>query len=364
MNKINTSKSQTLQFNIKTEGIDFNNISGTFILEIDNVHYGFPAIIENHVVKCPIPSLQELIKSKLKDGMTVNSHLDIFGEGVFLRPWNEEIMLSVPPIAEVSIYPELNRDAPLDDVQVNDQYMNATSATNVPMEEIDEFRDVDGMNPIEESVRIADTQRVFIPEKVRNKSKSNSKLSESEKDIALRYLYRKLQEVTKVLNSKQKPISKHGTITESARQIVASKKNNPGKKLAESILNKFDVKKYKDATDPKQQKQVNSKVKPKQFTESVKKPQSKRLAEVIQATTPTQKKTKVTVKPNDPISLMESVGMTSQKTQNIMLEKAKELGGEGDVGICNTLKKLLGIEQMNPYADQFEKISKMKQFQN
>ena len=357
MNKINTSKSQTLQFNIKTEGVDFNTISGTFILEINNVHYGFPAIIENHVVKCPIPSLQELIKSKLKDGMTVNSHLDIFGEGVFLRPWNEEIMLNVPPVAEVSIYPEENRDAPLDDVQVNDQYMNATHATNAPIEELDEFRDTDGMNPIEESY-IQETvqvpkKKVIKTTKVQPKKTSSSRLTEDEKDIALRYLYRKLQEVTKTLEGKQKVISKHGTITESARQTIADKKKTPGKKLAESIIDKYKVK-----TSPIKKK---IKVQPKVVT---KKPQSKRLSEVIQATTPLSQKSKVTVKPNDPISLMESVGMTSKKTQDIMLEKAKELGGEGNVGICETLKKLLGINQMNPYADQYEQISKMKQFQS
>ncbi len=61
------------------------------------------------------------------------------------------------------------------------------------------------------------------------------------------------------------------------------------------------------------------------------------------------------------ISLMAKNGMTKQKSQENLLEKAKEIGGDSMSSVYDTLEKLLGINsQKNTIYDMYKKSESLK----
>jgi len=61
------------------------------------------------------------------------------------------------------------------------------------------------------------------------------------------------------------------------------------------------------------------------------------------------------------MSLMSNRGMTKQKSQENLLEKAKEIAGDSMSSIYDTLEKLLGINsQKNTIYDMYEKSESLK----
>jgi hypothetical protein len=55
------------------------------------------------------------------------------------------------------------------------------------------------------------------------------------------------------------------------------------------------------------------------------------------------------------VQLMKSKGMTSKKTQDMILEKAKEIGGDDAQSMYSAIEKLLGLEQKNNPTTMYEK---------
>jgi hypothetical protein len=84
--KINPNKNKEIKFDVKLEGIDSDNINGSFKINIDNIQYGFPIKIEsNNQIKCIVPKLNEIVNRKLNEE-SFNAQLELNGNGFYFEP--------------------------------------------------------------------------------------------------------------------------------------------------------------------------------------------------------------------------------------------------------------------------------------
>jgi len=60
--------------------------------------------------------------------------------------------------------------------------------------------------------------------------------------------------------------------------------------------------------------------------------------------------------PTTPQQLMESVGMKNKHMQKLMIEKAEEMGGEGNKAVMKSLETILGIKNHNDPLAEMERI--------
>jgi len=103
MLEINISQKKSLTFELQVTGIDYKNINGSMILELDGVEYGFPITISENSVSVEIPPLKNIVKREINHGEKINSKLSINGEGFYLSPWVGEFEVRSPVQAEAKI---------------------------------------------------------------------------------------------------------------------------------------------------------------------------------------------------------------------------------------------------------------------
>ena len=67
--KINEAK--MLEFNAVIEGGEADDLSGKVRITIDDVEYGFPAILDGKKIQVKIPPLKEYVKEKVKSSFSI-----------------------------------------------------------------------------------------------------------------------------------------------------------------------------------------------------------------------------------------------------------------------------------------------------
>jgi hypothetical protein len=321
MLKLNTNEVRNLEFEVSIEGINYDELDGSLRFIIDEVEYGFPVTIQREHVSVKVPPLKEIVAKGMKDGEVVECKLDIFGNGFYLNPWGGEFKLQNPVSMETkNIYSETPKPT------------IKSVTTNEP---------IDNKNALD-------------------------------KEAILEMLFEKLEEkgfTTKVDKSViSEPIPESKVINESTPIEIPNSALTRKQLVEQKIKSKFNqvgsiVKKVKTLTEGKKviSKPIINTSTPIQEVETMDVFTKLQQLRGNKVSTPTTKKVmqQEIVNKNDPVVLMESVGMKNPKIQKVMMDKAIELGGDGDKAITETLKKLLGIGQINPY-DQYMKSTEIK----
>ena len=100
MLKININEKATLDFEVELHGIDHNEVNGRLRFVSEKVEYGFPVEVKEEGISVEIPPLTEVIKN-IESGQKLEAKLEIFGKGLYLKPWTEELITE--PSVEVKV---------------------------------------------------------------------------------------------------------------------------------------------------------------------------------------------------------------------------------------------------------------------
>lgn len=295
MMKLNSNESRSLEFGASIQGVDSSKLEGSLKLRLGNIDYGFPVQIKENEIIVDIPKLDEIIKEELlKDDTVVEAKLEIFGEGFYLNPWNGNFHIKVPVKIEASI----KEDA---DMTVKQPEIKVTVGKKDPKQKDVIIDDIPPMEHGEEfgkpvSDKEFDTCDHGDSPSVRKKTATSLIVGENKKPKAAK---------KKNLSENKKPKTKE--------QI-----------LKETFVKKLGVMSKKDRIVYLKALQEKS-----------------RIAKIKKAGAP-----------KTPRALMESVGMTTEKMQNLMLDKAEEMGGSDPRSIMTSLEVLLGVKKPESTFEQ------------
>lgn len=103
MIKLDINKSKEIKFESKVNGISNNELSGSLRLEVDGIEYGFPVSVSESEISITIPPLKNVLLRKLKEGEKINAKLEMNGNGYYLNPWNEEIIIKNEVMIEAKL---------------------------------------------------------------------------------------------------------------------------------------------------------------------------------------------------------------------------------------------------------------------
>lgn len=92
MLKLDTNDKKKLKFDVQIAGIDSNLLEGALRLVIEGVEYGFPATFTSNSIEISLPALSSVIK-ELKEDTIAHARLDVYGNGYYINPWKEEILV-------------------------------------------------------------------------------------------------------------------------------------------------------------------------------------------------------------------------------------------------------------------------------
>ncbi len=327
MLKLNTDEIKNLQFEVVIQGIDYDELTGSLKFMIEDVEYGIPVKIQKDLVSVEVPPLEEIVAKGMKDGDVVECKLDIFGNGFYLNPWDGQFELKTPIKMETT------------QVKVDNDPRSKTKRIQATLKE--------------EKIEEENEQKTSL-DKEAILEMLFERLAEQGFDLKKRKQEQQLESPTKRYpNIKRKP-------AKAKRKVVVEKK--APKKLTRQQLVERKIKSKFNGID-NLIKKVN------RLTESkkvIKNQKSNLLNEnisdydIIKKVNDLKKdknEQKMNLDPDDPIVLMESLGMRNPVIQQKMINKAEELGGDGNKAVTRTLKRLLGVEQNDPFA-QYHKLNK------
>ncbi len=276
MIKLDISKEKPLQFEVNIQGIDYTKLKGSIRVLIDNVEYGFPIKISENEITTTLPPLKEIVKKGLVNESIIKANLDIFGEGFYLNPWSDEVMIDAPVLVESKLIneKEISTKKSIDVNLISSEKVDEKSTMNescgcMNEETIEDDFNIDSFPEKDEK----QTGQISDPEVIHTIAKARSK-------ARVKTMY---NIVDRLLKSR------------GVSQVGESKKKCKKKSIQKE--NKKIINKPKTITEESIQKE-NKKIinKPKTITE-----------ESI-------------------FNLMESYGLKNSKIQKLLLIKAQEVG--------------------------------------
>jgi len=324
MLKLNTDEIRNLQFEVSIQGINYDELQGSLKFIIEGVEYGIPVKIQRDLVSVEVPPLEEIVARGMKNGDIVECKLDIFGNGFYINPWGGQFELATPVKMETKNFnidnrqPEKQVVAELKEEPKTNDVLDKEAILEMLFEKLEEkgFK----------------TEGYIPPKQTISESKVLTKIEE--KPIKSKLTRKQLveQKIKSKFTSVNSLIKDVKTLTEGKKVIVSTQ--TPA---AEIVRNTNLINTDMSTVMQKVQELKNRK-------------SGTTISQSTQQVQPIQNiEQSVTIDQDDPHVLMESVGMKNPKIQQIMLDKAIELGGDGDNAISQTLKKLLGIDKPTGY---------------
>jgi len=332
MLKLNTDEIRNLQFEVSIQGINYDELCGSLKFIIEDVEYGFPVKIQKDLVSVEVPPLEEIVLKGLKNGDIIECKLDIFGNGFYINPWGGQFELASPMKMEIKNFNVDNKRSDKKIVAELKQPKKEKKTTNKQkiLEMMFEKLKQEGFKSKEPKQESIDKEEILemLFEKLKQQGFKTTGYKEPEM----------LKSKPKVLTKKQ---PKKLTRKELTEQKINSKMS-----LLENLIKNVNSKNktlLNESNNNILQKVHDLKNKNKTIVdESSDNINLYQKIQNLKNRTETVVK-KINVDADDPIVLMESVGMKSPKMQQTMIKKAIELGGDGDTAIAQTLKQLLGI---------------------
>ena len=113
MIKFDSNKTKSLSVPVLVTGTDTNKLSFNFVIEVNNVKYGFPTDNQGDNIKIVIPPLNNIIK-ELTTG-TYNAYIEANmitedNKGFYMKPWNKPIEIINVPNIEMDIKEDITEE--------------------------------------------------------------------------------------------------------------------------------------------------------------------------------------------------------------------------------------------------------------
>jgi hypothetical protein len=305
--KIDVTKPKYFQFNVNIDGIDYHTLKGKLEFFYEGVLYGFPAKIYKDRVEVEIPALQNIVKKRISETDELSCVLAIDGEGFHLEPWKSSMNI------QRSAY--IDTGSPIVE-DVND------SLTMQIIEESEDIRknkkhlldeDIHYLNKLKNQLNIKNDntkENVILSENKKEKPVKTKKIKRFNKKAFI-------QEITKI---EEKAVINNIPLSETGKND-----NEEQLKLRKKVRKIF-------------QEALERKLKEKQIKKAS---EEKIITESNQNNFDVTKIKEDEINQKTIISLMESVGMTSEKTHIRMMNHAKDKGAKTDVEIFDTIKNML-----------------------
>ncbi len=102
MLKININERSNLDFEVEIHGIEHKKLNSRLRFIVNEIEYGFPVEIDEKTMSVEVPPLSEIIKD-LESGQKLEAKLEIFGEGLYLNPWTENLIIEPPVEVKVKL---------------------------------------------------------------------------------------------------------------------------------------------------------------------------------------------------------------------------------------------------------------------
>lgn len=103
MMEFDANKPKNFKFDINIDGISPDVLVGFLRLEINNIEYGFPAEIRSESISADIPALKGIIHRELKNGERIRARLDVIGDGYYMGPWSDELVVKSSVVLEAKL---------------------------------------------------------------------------------------------------------------------------------------------------------------------------------------------------------------------------------------------------------------------
>jgi len=103
MLKLNVNQEKQLTFEVQIGGVQSDKVTSHLRIVIDEIEYGFPAVVGNESITVNLPPLRSVTARSLKEGEEVQVKLDIIADGNYLTPWTDSFVLSNPLVVEARI---------------------------------------------------------------------------------------------------------------------------------------------------------------------------------------------------------------------------------------------------------------------
>jgi hypothetical protein len=103
MLKLNVNQEKQLTFEVQIGGVQSDKIISHLRIVIDEIEYGFPAIVGKESITVNLPPLKAVTAKPLKEGAEVEVKLEIIADGNYLTPWSDSFILSNPLVVEAKI---------------------------------------------------------------------------------------------------------------------------------------------------------------------------------------------------------------------------------------------------------------------
>jgi hypothetical protein len=100
---LDITKKKELNFEVKVDGINNTDLSGSIRLEIDGVEYGFPVNVTTESINVVIPPLKNIVHRVIKEGEKFKVKLEMNGDGYYLNPWNDEVNIKNSVMVEAKL---------------------------------------------------------------------------------------------------------------------------------------------------------------------------------------------------------------------------------------------------------------------
>jgi len=103
MLRLNVNEEKRLTFEVQIGGVNYDNVSSTFKLVLNEVEYGFPAKVGRETITVELPPLNKVIGAKISEGDEAEVRLELVADGHYLTPWQDSARLSNPLVVEAKI---------------------------------------------------------------------------------------------------------------------------------------------------------------------------------------------------------------------------------------------------------------------
>lgn len=103
MLKLNVNQEKQLTFEVQIGGVQSDKVTSHLRIVIDEIEYGFPAIVGKESITVNLPPLRAVTARSLKEGEEVQVKLEIIADGNYLTPWSDSFVLSNPLVVEARI---------------------------------------------------------------------------------------------------------------------------------------------------------------------------------------------------------------------------------------------------------------------
>jgi len=321
--KLDVTKPKYFQFNANIDGIDYHTLKGRLVFIYDNVAYGFETKIFKDRVEVEIPALQDIVKKRIDTNDELSCSLEIMGEGFFLNPWKEKLEIERSTYVDSShvIVSDIEEKAKLN-TEADEIDKKSSTLLEEDIKYLKTLKKQLSQNNILQDGASSEPSLLLEEDVVKEKTKISKRTPKISKNLKKKIKFDKKKFINEIAKIEEHAVLNGIPLEETAKEDTA-----------EQLKLRVKVRKiFQEAFDKKQ------KNKQKQISEASKQP--------IENEQNNKEINFDNIKENDInkktiIMMMESVGMTSERTHNRMIQHAKDKGAKNDVEIFYNIKNML-----------------------